>query len=189
MTTPTSQQRVNPGFMVRKVFIVSVYFLGLAALAGGSTLFLSHRATVTSSLDLLLVAQQLTSIFSGMGVAMLFIGLVLWLLPGNAAAANVINQFYTALKNQDYNAAFQYLDPNMRTPQGPLITPSWFIEEAETNDSQYGRVIQYGLAGIKVDFGKRIYTLKVARPLKLYRTQLRVKKQGYDWKIMRFDRF
>lgn len=185
---PASQQRsVSPRALVGKVLALNgAIFVGIGALIGGYILFsLSGAAQETV---LVTVAKLLAPIFGGVGVLLLLVGLVLWLLPGNSPASNVVNQYYDALTRQDYSTAFQYLDPFMSTPQGTL-TSAWFTQRAQAYDAENGRVIRYALAGVQANPGKRLYTIKVTRERSTYRTRLRLIKQGYDWKIAGFDRF
>ena len=116
--------------------------------------------------------------------------LLLWLLPGgDSPSANVVNKYYTALENEDYSTAFHYLDLSMGSSFGQMMTQAEFIKRAQAYDAQHGKVTNYSLAGIKANPSKRLFTIKVTRKGDTYRTQLRLMKQGYNWKIVGFDRF
>ena len=72
---------------------------------------------------------------------------------------------------------------------GQMMTQAEFIKRAQAYDAQHGKVTNYSLAGIKANPSKRLFTIKVTRKGDTYRTQLRLMKQGYNWKIVGFDRF
>ena len=189
---PTSQQRrVNPRALVGKIVLFNgVVFVGISMLVGGYTLFSQMGTTSTQGNSISTVTGQLALIFAGVGLLEVLVGLLLWLLPGgDSPPANVVNQYYAALENQDYSTAFQYLDLSMGVPLGQMITQADFIERAQAYDAEHGGITNYSLAGVRANPSKRVFTIKVTRWSGAYRTQLRLTKQGYDWKIVGFDRF
>jgi len=188
---PASQQRrISPRALTGGILaILGTVFVVVGALIGAYMLLARLGVLPGQGTALVLVTTLLAAIFGGIGLLELLAGLVLWLIPGDSPPANVIAQYYAAIANQDYRTAFQYLDPYMRTPQGQPFTPDWFIQAAQAADSAQGRVTDYALSGVKANPGYRIYTIKVTRGSGPYRTRLNVQKQGFDWKIMSFDRF
>lgn len=190
MATASGQRTLSPRALVGKIFMfIGSLFLLIAVVLGGAGLFLASGATQTPEPVIVMVVRLLALIFGGVGLLMLLAGLVIWLLPGSSAVSAIISQYYAALANQDYPAAFQHLDPNMRTPQGTPITPAWFTQRASAYDAEQGPITNYALAGVRANPGKRLYIIKVTRRSGSYRTQLQLEKQGYDWKISGFDRF
>jgi len=185
------QQRVNPRALVGKILLFNgIIFIVIGILAGGYTLVSQSGTTSTHGNGISTVAGLLALIFAGVGLLEALVGLVLWLLPGGASpAASVVNQYYAALGNQDYEAAFQYLDPFVGSPLGQTVTQAGFIERAQAYDAEHGRITSYSLAGFQANPSRRIYTIKVTRGSSAYRTRLRLSRQGYEWKIVDFERF
>lgn len=183
-------RKASPRALTGKVLAINgAVFLVLGALLAGYILFLLAGAASTPGFALLLVAEILSAVFGALGLSLLLVGLLLRWLPGESPTATAVDQFYTALEHQDYMTAFQYLDPSTRTPQGQIITPAWLAQNAQAYDSAEGPVTNYALAGVRANPGMRVFTIKVTRRSGSYRTRLRLQKQGYDWKIMGFDRF
>ena len=181
---PTSRRRrVNPRALVGKILLFNgIVFVGISVLLGGYTL-LSQGNSIST------VTGLLALIFAGVGLLEGLVGLLLWLLPGgDSAPATVVNQYYTALANQDYAAAFQYLDLSLVGPLGHMITQAEFIERAQAYDAEHGKITNYSLAGVQANPSRRVFTIKVTRWSGAYRTHLRLTKQGYNWKIVGFDR-
>jgi hypothetical protein len=192
MDSTSRRRRVNPRALVGKIMLFNgVVFVAISMLLGGYTLFSHMGTTSTGGNSISMVTGLLALIFAGVGLLEGLVGLVVWLLPGgDSPPANVVNRYYAALENQDYSMAFQYLDPSMGGPLGQMITQAGFIERAQAYDAEHGRITNYSLAGVQANPSKRVFTIKVTRGSGAsYRTQLRLTKQGYDWKIVGFDRF
>lgn len=190
MTPASQQRRISPRALTGRILAINgAVFVVVGALIGAYMLLARLGALPGQGTAPLLVTTLLAAIFGGIGLLELLAGLVLWLIPGDSPPANVVAQYYVALANQDYRTAFQYLDPSMGTPQGQPFTPDWFMQAAQAADSAQGRITDYALRGVKANPGNRIFTLKVTRGSGPYRTRLSVQKQGFDWKIMNFDRF
>jgi len=187
----TSRRKVNPRALVGKILLLNgVVFVGISLLVGGYTLFSQMSTTSTQGNSISTVTGLLALIFAGVGLLEGLMGLLLWLLPGgDSPSANVVNKYYTALENEDYSTAFHYLDLSMGSSFGQMMTQAEFIKRAQAYDAQHGKVTNYSLAGIKANPSKRLFTIKVTRKGDTYRTQLRLMKQGYNWKIVGFDRF
>lgn len=190
MAQAARQRKASPRALTGKILAINgaVFVILAALLAGYILLSLPGRAATQGSV-LLLVAEILASVFGAVGLALLLVGLLLRVLPGESPAASVVNRYYTALENQDYTTAIQCLAPFMSMAQGQSFSPDWFIQAARASDSAQGQVTNYALAGVQANPGKRVYTIKVTRGSGSYRTRLRLEKQGYDWKIAGFDRF
>lgn len=130
--------------------------------------------------------------FMGGGLVLLLIGGLFWLFavlsPVLSSAWKVVNHFYESLANEDYMTAFQYLDPDMRTPRGQQITPVWFTRRALLAENAGGLVTDYSLVRFDGQSKDRYFTLKVTRGERSYTTRLRLRRRGCKWKIMGFDR-
>lgn len=191
MELTSRQQRVNPRALVGKILLFNgIIFIVVGILIGGSALVSQASTTSTHGNGVSTVLVLLAWIFAGLGLLEGLVGLLLWLIPGGISpAAGVVNQYFTALENQDYATAFEYLDLSMRNPLGQTITRAWFSERAQAYDEEHGRITGYSLAGVQANPSRRVYTIKVTRGSGAYRTRLRLSGQGYGWKIVGFDRF
>ncbi len=196
----TSRRKANPRALVGKILLINgVIFVGISILAGAYTLYARMGTTSTQGNSISMVTGLLALIFAGVGLLEGLVGLLLWLLPGgDSPSANVVNHYYTALENQDYSTTFQYLDLSIGTPWGQMTTPDEFVSKAQvefTNraqeyDAQHGKITTYSFTGVRANPSERIYTMRVTRwGGASYRAKLRLMKQGYDWKIVSFDRF
>ena len=191
MELASRRQRINPRALAGKIiFINGIIFLVICVLLGGFALVSDANTTSTHGNTVSMVLLLIAVIFGGIGLLEAMVGMTLWVLPGRASpAASLVNQYFTALENQDYETAFQCLDPFMGSPLGQTISQTEFIERAQAYDTEHGRITGYSLAGVQANPSRRIYTIKVTRGNGAYRTRLRLIGQGYNWKIVSFDRF
>ena len=142
-----------------------------------------------AQIDPWIVNGLLSSIFAGIGLVLLLVGLFLFLFARNHPSADLINHYYMALKNQDYTTAFQYLNPGMKTPQGQQITQDWFIQGAQAYDGAKGRVTNTTIRNFSLTSTRGKFTVKVTRGEQSYKVHLHALKEGDDWKINGFDLF
>jgi hypothetical protein len=190
MALDSGERRIRPKVLVGKILaLIGAIFFGISLLFGGYTLFAGPGAASAQGNVLLVVTGLLALNFGGIGLLMLLAGLVLRLIPGNSASADVVDHYYAALANQDYLTASQYLDHYMKTPQGQPITPAWFVQRAQAYDAEQGRVTDYRLSGVRANPGLRRFTLKVTRGSSAYKNNLFLRQRGNEWKITGFDRF
>lgn len=191
MELASRRKRVNPRALVGKILLFNgIIFIVISVLIEGYALFSQAGTSSTHGNGVSTVLVLLALIFAGVGLLEALLGLLLWLLPGgDSPSSSVVNQYYTALENQDYATAFQYLDSFIGSPLGQTITQDEFIKRAQAYDAEHGRVSNYALAGVQANPSKRVYTIKVTRGSGAYRTRLRLARQGYEWKIVGFDRF
>lgn len=191
MELASRRQRINPRALVGRIFLINgLIFIGISILLGGYVLVSHASATSTHGNTVEMVLVLLALIFAGVGLLEALVGLLLRLLPGSVSpATSLVNQYLTALENQDYATAFQCLDLYMGSPLGQTITQSEFIERAQAYDAEHGRITGYALAGVQINPSRRVYTIKVTRGSGAYRTRLRLSGQGYNWRIVGFDRF
>ncbi len=177
MTLALQQRKIRPMALMGKVFaLMGASSLVVGALLGGYTLLVQPASMIG------LVAL----IFAGLGLLELLVGLMLWLFAGDSPAGNVVSSFYSALARQDYMAAFEYLTPGMQLSQGQ--TPEHFIESAQAVDASQGLVTDYRLRGVQANPTQRVFTMKVTRGGRSYRTRLYLEQQGGGWKIAGLDR-
>jgi hypothetical protein len=105
---------------------------------------------------------------------------------------DLVNNYYTAIQNQQYNQAYTYL-----TPQGSNahLTQDQFIQQAKQRDNQYGPVYRFTPGTPSVNYndtnGQTIdrftISVTVARAKKTYTVQLSAQKINGAWKIDKFN--
>lgn len=178
----TSQQRkIDPMSMMGRIFaslgailvvigVLIASLLGLFA-PGGFGFFFAILAGVW-----------------GTGLLFLLLGLALLRFFRNVRSAVVVDHFLMALLNQDYPAAFQFLDPDIMTGQNELDAHTWFTRLAQAYDEQ-GRMSDYALRGFSLNPRRASYTIKMRRSAGPYLVQLFLLKRDDTWNIIGFDRF
>jgi hypothetical protein len=107
-------------------------------------------------------------------------------------ATDAVNKYYTAIKNQDYATAYQYLDPNLKTNQGGLsVTQDLFIQAGQLVDEEKGQVTNYTITSTSLNSTNGVntgsFTVHVTRTGTSYDVHLRLRQEGNDWKIISFD--
>jgi hypothetical protein len=122
------------------------------------------------------------------GLIFLLLGLAFLLFFRNVRSTTVVDHYLMALVNQDYAAAFQYLDPSIRIGQGELDAQAWFIRRAQAYDEERGKITNYALRGFRLK-PQTTYTIKITRSARSYTAHLSLSKQGDTWKIIGFDLF
>ena len=124
----------------------------------------------------------------GTGLLILLVGLVLRRFFRNVMSAIVADRYFMALVNQDYAAAFQYLNPGIMTYQNGLDAQTWFMQSAQAYDEQ-GKINDYTLRGFSLNLRSATYRIKVGRSTGSYIVHLFLLKRDGTWKITEFDRF
>ena len=183
MNTELPPQRggIHPRALAGKVLLINGGAFGFAALVlAGITRLVPAGASVTGLLAL---------IFAGIGVLEALAGVVIWRWPGGESPpTRLINQFYAALERQDYTAAARYLSLAAGGPFGQMTTEAEFMRRAREADTQRGRIVTFGLLGLRSNPARRVYTIRVRRATGAYRVRLLVARQGAEWRIVGFDR-
>ncbi len=124
----------------------------------------------------------------GTGLIIWLLGLIQILFFRNVNSANVVDNYLTALVNQDYAAAFQYLDSGIMTGQDEQDSQTWFTRRAQAYDER-GKITDYALRGFSLNPGSAMYTIKITRGNASYTVHLSLSKRGGTWKIAGFDLF
>lgn len=124
----------------------------------------------------------------GTGLVFLLLGLAQLLFFRNVGSANVVDQYFMALVNQDYTTAFQYLDPGRKIRQDELDTQTWFTRRAQVED-EHGKMTDYALKGFRLQGKSAMYTIKIIRSEESYTVPVSLSKRGDTWKINGFDFF
>ena len=161
------------------------------AFASGKSVTVRYHPTdpQDAQVDPWIVFGLLSSIFAGIGLAMLVAGLLLFLFARNHPSADLIHHYYLAFTNQDYSTAFQDLNRSMRTPEGEAVTKDWFMQRALAYDTAKGRVTSHSIRGFRLNPNRGKFTVKVTRNEQSYTVHLHVSKEGDEWNINGFDFF
>ncbi len=116
-----------------------------------------------------------------------------------SGATDVINDYYSNIKAQNYAAAYLDLSLNGQNP----LTQDQFVQQAQARDTQYGRVTSYLLAGLSsnlatgtnssaltltatVDVTRCKGASSTGRSCSSYNTVLTLQKVAGRWKIVDF---
>jgi hypothetical protein len=105
----------------------------------------------------------------------------------NLGPVLVASQYYGAVKEQEYDLAYSYLDAHALI-QGQHLSLAAFIHLAQTIDATRGKVTQ----DIPTSFTKsgalpRVNML-VTREKQTYSVSLQLRREGNDWKIVSANR-
>ena len=179
----TSQQRkIDPMGMMGKIFA------SLGAILVVIGVLIASLLGLFDSREFGFFFEILAGVW-GTGLLFLLAGLAQLLFFRNIRSAVVVDHYLIALVNQDYPAAFQYLDPGIITRQNELDTGTWFTQRAQAYDDEQGRMSNYALRGFSLNPTSARYTIKVRRNAEPYIVHLFLLKRGDTWKITGFDRF
>ena len=107
-------------------------------------------------------------------------------------ATDLANQYYTAIKKQDYATAYRYLAPNMTTsPDNQPLTQDLFTQAGQGLDTTKGQVTKYTITSTSLNSNNGVntadFTVNVTRNYGSYDVHLHLQQQGTDWKILSFD--
>ncbi|MBV9259602.1 MAG: hypothetical protein JO215_16445 [Ktedonobacteraceae bacterium] len=129
----------------------------------------------------------------GLIVLLIVVGIIgLVILINHNPATDVVNGYYTALKNQNYTQAYSYLDSNLRlnSNQQPL-TQDVFVQGTQDIDRQKGKISSYTITSTNMSSNNGVntgqFTLSVTRKGPSYYVHLGLKDEGGQWKIVSFD--
>ena len=117
------------------------------------------------------------------------------LAVNNSPAKTVSQQYYDAIKSQDYSSAYSHLDPNIKlTSQGQSqqINQQLFTQAAQGYDQAKGKVSAYSITSVNVSSSTNggntaDITVNVTRNGTAYDVHLKLQQEGNDWKIISFD--
>ena len=118
-------------------------------------------------------------------------------------ASPVVNQYYAAIKNQDYATAFRFVG-GATALNGEYYTQSTFSQQGQQIDTAEGKVRDYSILSSSYDqreagtgkFPSNRYTytvetadvtVSVTRNGAPYSIDLQLQQQGEEWKIITLD--
>jgi hypothetical protein len=118
-------------------------------------------------------------------------------------ASSVVNQYYAAIKNQDYVTAFRFVR-GAKSLNGEYYTQTTFTQEGQQIDTAEGKVRNYSILSSiysqreadtgEVPSNRYTYTVETAdvtvsvtRNGAAYSINLQLQQQGEEWKIINLD--
>lgn len=102
----------------------------------------------------------------------------------NPLIEQIITQYYTAIKAQNYPQAYTYLDANATNADGQKITLSSFEQMAQSMTSQEGPLVSFDIAV----YPPMVIITASRTLLSAYHVHLQVQQEGQTWKIISLDR-
>ncbi len=130
----------------------------------------------------------------GLVVVLIAAGIIgLVVLVNHNPATDVVNGYYTAIKNQNYSQAFSYLAPNLKINSSQqTLTQDIFIQGLQQVDGQKGKVSNYTITSTSLNTNNGTnsgtYTVSVTRNGAPYDVHLGLQQDSSgQWKIISFD--
>ena len=105
-----------------------------------------------------------------------------------AAPVTTVNQYYNAVKSQDYNTAYSYIGTNLTASNGQALTQELYATAAQALDTVNGKVTNYSVGNISVNNDKASITVSVTRGSNSpYDVHLQLQQINGSWKITSYD--
>ena len=112
----------------------------------------------------------------------------------NSPAKTTVQQYYDAVKNQDYSTAYSHLDIQTLTLNGQQqqATQNLYTQVAQIIDQQNGKVSDYTITGVNLNSSTSTgnmatVSVNVTRNGKTQEVHVQLKQEGSDWKIVGID--
>jgi hypothetical protein len=112
----------------------------------------------------------------------------------NSPAKTVTQQYYDAVKTQNYAQAYTYLDIQTLTLNGQQqqATQALYTQVAQVVDQQNGKVTDYNITGVNLSSSTStgstaVVTVNVTRNGKTQEVHVQLRQEGNDWKIVSID--
>lgn len=133
-------------------------------------------------------------ILLGMVLLIIAAGIVGLVALVNSPAKTVVQDYYAAVKSQDYARAYSYLDIQTLTLNGQQqqASPAVYTQVAQIVDQQNGKVTNYNITGISLNASTSrgntaTVTVDVTRGGKTQEVHVQLRQEGNDWKIVGID--
>lgn len=129
-------------------------------------------------------------------ILIIFVGGIVGIVAyvNNSPAKTVTQQYYNAVKSQNYAQAYSYLDIQTLTLNGQQqqATEPLYTQVAQFVDQQNGKVTDFNITGVNLSSstsGASIatVTVNVTRNGKTQEVHVQLKQEGNDWKIVSID--
>jgi hypothetical protein len=119
----------------------------------------------------------------------------IYLVVFNSPPKTVAQQYYDAIKRQDYALAYSYLDPTLEITFGgssQQITQQAFTQAAQAYDATKGKVRDFSITSVGFNYSTSTgntghVTVRVTRNGNAYDVHLMLQQEGNDWKIVDVD--
>jgi NTF2-like N-terminal transpeptidase domain len=109
----------------------------------------------------------------------------------NNGATNTVNQYYTAVEQQDYATAYTYLDSSGIGLNGQALTQALYIQANQTIDFAKGKVSSYAITSTSNNSNNGVntaaITVSVTRNGQSYDVHLQLRQESNGWKIVQTD--
>lgn len=122
------------------------------------------------------------------------VAIVVFVNSSTAPAKTVVQQYYDAVKIQNYAQAYSYLDIQTLTVNGQeqQATQALYTQVAQFVDQQNGKVTDYNITGVNVNSSTSTgntatVTVNVTRSGKTQEVHVQLRQEGNDWKIISID--
>ena len=108
-------------------------------------------------------------------------------------AKTVVQQYYDAVKSQNYAQAYSYLEIQTLTLSGQQqqASQALYTQVAQVIDQQNGKVTDYNITGVEVSSSNGLntaaITVNVTRSGKTQEVHVQLRQVGNDWKIIGLD--
>ena len=113
-------------------------------------------------------------------------GALVWVFAVSPLGGPTIasDQYYTAIRDNDYTKAYSYLGTDLRTS----ISQEDFTRQGQQQDAAFGRVSHYSYSNVPLG-DPATATITVTRASgTTYTVHLELRQEGGAWKISAFDR-
>jgi flagellar basal body-associated protein FliL len=109
-------------------------------------------------------------------------GALVWTFAVNPAIAG--EQYYIAIRDQDYAKAYTYLGPDLQA----RLSQDAFIQQAQQQDAALGRVSHYTYGNYPIGDPATATEVVTRAHGTTYTVHLELRLEGSAWKIAAFDR-
>jgi hypothetical protein len=130
----------------------------------------------------------------GLLVVLIVAGIIgLVALINHNPGTDVVNGYYTAIKNQNYSQAYSYLAPNLTLNSSQTtLTQDVFVQGLQGVDGQKGKVSNYTITSTSLNSNNGTssgtYIVSVTRNGAPYNVHLNLQQDSNgQWKIISFD--
>jgi hypothetical protein len=93
------------------------------------------------------------------------------------------DQYYTAIKNQDYATAYSYLGSHLKT----VFSQEAFTQLAQERDAVAGKVVHYAYTNVPTGDPATVYLTVTRTNGTTYTVNLEMRQEAGRWKVTAFD--
>lgn len=105
-----------------------------------------------------------------------------------AAPVTTVDQYYNAVKSQEYNTAYSYIGTNLTAQNGQALTQELYTTAAQALDTLKGTVTNYSVGVPSVTNNTATITVSVTRGSNSpYDVHLQLQQINGSWKITSYN--